>query len=249
MLKTLSKLDILQANIMLEKSIPNITVLIPTYNEEQGIGPTIEDLKNAVDFESLIVVDGNSTDRTAEIAEKMGAQILFQEGNGKGLALAQVINHVTSGTEYVVLTDADYTYPAESIPEMIRIMENHPEIGMVIGNRFHSKLFYARGRKVISDILLFGNRILSFAHFLVNGIKLMDPLSGLRLIRWEAIKDWKPKSIGFDIEVEMNYYIRKQGYRTVEIPILYRPRLGAKKLRISDAFTILKRILVESILP
>jgi dolichol-phosphate mannosyltransferase len=228
---------------------PSVTVIIPTYNEEEGIGPTIEDMKRALSFKNLLVIDGNSIDKTTEIAEKMGAKVILQKGKGKGLALAQVIKHVNSDTKYVVLTDADHTYPAEHIPEMIRIIEKYPDVGMVIGNRFHPKFIYGQSGRAFNNILYFGNRTLALTQYIINGVKLMDPLSGLRVIRWEAIKDWKPKSIGFDIEVEMNHYIKRQGYRTIEIPIRYRPRLGAKKLKIADGFLILKRIIAESFVP
>jgi hypothetical protein len=69
-------------------------------------------------------------------------------------------------------------------------------------------------------------------------------LTGLRAVRWDAIKNWKPKSKGFDVEVELNHYVERQGYGIVEIPIFYRPRLGEKKLK--HGVTILKRILAES---
>jgi hypothetical protein len=81
---------------------------------------------------------------------------------------------------------------------------------------------------------------------LFNGIKLNDPLSGLRVVRAEVLKGWKSKSRGFDIEAEMNYHVERMGYRIVEIPIRYRPRLGEKKLKLRHGFAILKRIVSES---
>ena len=75
---------------------------------------------------------------------------------------------------------------------------------------------------------------------------MIDPLTGLRVIRWDIIKKWRPKSKGFDIEVELNHFIEKQGYNIIEIPIGLRPRLGEKKLNILDGLTILKRIIIET---
>lgn len=74
-----------------------------------------------------------------------------------------------------------------------------------------------------------------------------DPLSGLRVVRWSLLKAWKPKSKGFDIEVELNYQVERKGYGIVEIPIEYRPRLGEKKLRLRHGLTILQRIATESL--
>jgi dolichol-phosphate mannosyltransferase len=79
----------------------------------------------------------------------------------------------------------------------------------------------------------------------MNGVSLYDPLTGLRVIRTNALKDWIIKSQGFDIEVELNHQIRKKGYKIVEVPIGYRKRLGEKKLKIKDGIIILQRILSE----
>jgi hypothetical protein len=61
------------------------------------------------------------------------------------------------------------------------------------------------------------------------------------------LKKWEPKSKGFDIEAEMNHRVERQGYKTVEIPIKYRDRLGQKKLKLKDGFSILRRIISESL--
>jgi hypothetical protein len=91
-----------------------------------------------------------------------------------------------------------------------------------------------------------GNKSLAFAQRILNGVNLQDPLSGLRVVRSEILKDWKPRSKGFDIEAELNYHIKRRGYKTLEIPIRYRKRLGEKKLKARQALTIFKRILFES---
>ncbi len=97
------------------------------------------------------------------------------------------------------------------------------------------------------SFLYLGNRILAFTHNLLNGVKLRDPLTGLRVVRWEIVKDWRPKSQGFDVEVELNHLIEQKGFEIVEIPIYYRPRLGEKKLQPKHGFAILKRIILESL--
>lgn len=218
-------------------------VVIATLNEEQGVGPTIEEIKKFLGNPYILVVDGRSRDRTVEIAKNMGARILFQEGRGKGNALRNGIQQLGLKVQYVVFTDADYTYPAEYIPKMIRILDNDPEVGMVIGNRFSKEFSY---KDASNSSFYTGNRLLAFAQHIVNGIKLTDPLSGLRAVRYEILKDWRPKSEGFDVEAEMNYHVERSGYETKEIPIEYRPRLGEKKLKLKHGLTILKRIVFES---
>ena len=221
---------------------PSVLVVIAALNEEEGIGPTLAELRKVLEDPRYLAVDGNSTDRTVEIAKEMGAEVLFQEGSGKGDAIAQAIRCVDLDVKYVLLIDADFTYPAEYLPRMIRILEENPEVGMVIGNRFNH-LYKLRS---MTNPFYVGNRFLALAQRLLNGVNLRDPLTGLRVVRWRILKSWVPKSKGFDIEVEMNYRVEKQGYKIVEIPIHYRNRLGEKKLKLIHGFAILKRILRES---
>jgi hypothetical protein len=95
-------------------------------------------------------------------------------------------------------------------------------------------------------LFYFGNKLLSLSHSLLNGVNLQDPLTGLRAIRAEILKEWQVRSKGFDIEVELNSEVERRSFGIVEVPIRYRMRLGEKKLKVSDGATILKRILLES---
>jgi len=217
-------------------------VIIAALNEEQGIGPTITELLEYLQTQHILVVDGNSCDRTVEIAKNCGADIIFQDGFGKGNAISKAIGCLDPNADYAVLTDADYTYPAEYVPKMIEILERNPDVGMVCGNRFNKKA----DAKALRSSFFFGNKLLAFAHNLFNGVGLSDPLTGLRVIRAEILKDWIVKSEGFDIEVELNHQVERKGFKTVEVPIKYRQRLGEKKLKMKHGVTILKRILLEA---
>ena len=225
------------------ESLLSVLVLIAALDEEEGIGPTMAELKEQLAGSRFLVVDGNSKDRTVQIAKNLGADVVYQSGFGKGDALAEGLEHISDDVDYVVLTDADYTYPAEYVPKMIEVLDRNPQVGMVCGNRFNSHFHL----KAMSDRFFFGNRIIAFAHNILNGCELRDPLTGLRVIRREILKNWKPKSTGFDIEVELNHYVEQQGCSIFEIPIEYRSRLGKKKLKLKHGVTILKRILTENI--
>ena len=96
------------------------------------------------------------------------------------------------------------------------------------------------------EFLLLWKQVLAFVHSLFNGVSLRDPLTGLRVIRTEILRDWIVKSQGFDIEVELNHLVERRGYTTVEVPIRYRQRLGEKKLKVRHGAIILKRILQEA---
>jgi len=216
-------------------------VIVAALNEEAGIGLTIAEIKDNLDSPHILVVDGHSRDRTVEIAKNLGVDIAFQDGVGKGDAIVKALKLTNPDAEYVVLTDADFTYPAKHVPEMIKILEQNPEVGMVCGNRFSSQL----DKKALINRFYLGNKLLAFSHNILNGITLHDPLTGLRVIRAEILKDLKLKSSGFDIEVELNSLVQKRGYRTVEVPIQYRQRLGEKKLKMKHGATIFKRMMTE----
>jgi glycosyltransferase involved in cell wall biosynthesis len=216
-------------------------VIIAALNEELGIGRTITELLNHLDTDRVLVVDGYSHDRTVEVAKNCGANILFQDGIGKGDAISKALENIGPDVEYVVLTDADYTYPAEYVPNMIEILDQNPRVGMVCGNRFSEHVDSA----TLHGSFCFGNKLLSIAHTLFNGVNMRDPLTGLRVIRAEILRNTKIRSKGFDIEVELNHQVEREGFGIVEVPIRYRKRLGEKKLRLCDGATILKRILLE----
>ena len=226
----------------LETNQDPFLVLLAALNEEKGIGPTIEELKRFLSNPTLLVIDGRSIDKTIAIAKNFGAKILKQSGRGKGDAIAQGIRFSDFNGKYVAMIDADYTYPASFIPKMAKILDDNPDVGMVCGNRF-DKGSYRNGMK---KIFFLGNRVLASFHNFFNGVYLDDPLSGLRVIRWDILRNWRPKSLGFDIEVELNHFIESHGFKIVEVPIELRPRLGEKKLSIFDGLLILKRIILES---
>lgn len=222
---------------------PNVAIVIAALNEEKGIGPTIGELREVLADSPLFVIDGNSTDRTVEIAKEFGAQIFMQKGFGKGNAVSEALTCIDCNPKYVVLTDADYTYPSKYVLDMVQILEDEPFVGMVTGNRFNGLLKAGS----ITNPFYIGNRILAIAQLALNGIRLNDPLTGLRVVRWSILRNWKPRSNGFDIEAELNHLVERRGYKIKELPIHYRKRLGEKKLKPKHGISILMRIVLESL--
>ncbi|TRZ80611.1 glycosyltransferase [bacterium] len=217
-------------------------VIIAALNEEQAIGRTISEINLSLDRCKCLVVDGQSNDRTVDIAKSSMAEVIPQNGLGKGDAFATAIEYSKGmDMEYVAMIDADFTYPAHFFPDMIDILDKYPEVGMVCGNRFHEM-----DSNMMPEHFLIGNRMLAFVHKVMNGINLKDPFTGLRVMRREIVNNWVPKSKEFDIEVELNILVKKKGYEVVEIPINYRRRIGVKKLKPIHGFRILKRIMLQS---
>ncbi len=224
-------------------SFPSTAVIIAALDEEDGIGPTLDEFREILGHSYYLVVDGNSTDRTVEISKERGADVLAQSGRGKGNAISEAIKSMHIDPDYVVFTDADFTYPAKYVLSMIQILKERPEVGMVLGNRFNHLLTPA----AMKNPFYIGNRFLAIAQLLLNGVELNDPLTGLRVLRWKILKGWTPRSQGFDIEAEMNHRVEQCGYGIVEVSIPYRARLGEKKLKLRHGLSILKRIIAESI--
>ena len=217
-------------------------LIIAALNEAPGIGLTIAEMKDTLGEIEVLVADGKSSDRTVEIAKNLGAKVVYQDGRGKGDALAKALKNANPNVKYIILTDADYTYPAQYVPAMIKVLEKNPLVGMVCGNRLNGDV----DKKALHSVFHIGNKLLALAHKMLNGVPLQDPLTGLRVIRAEILRGWPMKSKGFDVEVELNHLVERRGFKIREIPISYRARLGEKKLKVKHGVTILKRILLET---
>jgi len=237
-------LSFIESHFEKQLTYPYSTTIIAALNEEDGIGLTIAELKDILVASYILVVDGHSRDRTADLARNLGADVVFQDGLGKGDAIAKALKQTNANSGYIVLTDADFTYPAKYVRDMFKVLEEEPDVGMVCGNRINGQI----DSEALRSRFYLGNKLLSFAHNVLNGVTLKDPLSGLRVIRAEILKDWKVKSKGFDIEVELNCLVEKRGYKIAEVPIQYRRRLGEKKLKMRHGAVILRRMMAEAVL-
>jgi dolichol-phosphate hexosyltransferase len=215
-------------------------VLVPAYREASGIGLVIEELRRAID-PLILVINRPDGDGTEAAARRRGAVVVNQPGKGKGDAVRLGLEYVHEHFEdarYIGLIDADCTYPSAAIPPMRAILDSDPSIGMVVARRQN-----LANDGVPSRAFAFGNRMLAQVHRLVNQVPMQDPLSGLRLFKAEIVQDWSPKSRGFDIECELNYYVHNvKGFGITEVPVPYRTRVGEKKLKFQDGLRILARM-------
>lgn len=206
-----------------------LTIVIPTLNEEEAIGRVIDELlANGYKPTQILVVDGHSTDSTVEEARRRGVRVIEQEGRGKVDAVRTALRHVD--TEYMLIMDGDYTYPARHVEELLT--EIHTKgYDEVIGSR-------ARGRSNIPLVNRVGNRMLTAFFNALFGTRLSDVLSGMYIVRTRRLRLALFESKGFGIESEIAAYIASSGGRLGEIPIGYRERIGRKKLRVSDGARI-----------
>lgn len=221
--------------------VRDTVVIVPAYGEELGIGPVLRELLDNV-HATVLVVNRPNGDRTGAVARDQGACVIDQVGKGKGVAVRQglqFVNRELPDTRYIGFVDADYTYPTAVLTEMRSILESDAGVGMVIARRVTTKNDGAMLR-----LFVMGNRILATAHRWFNKVTLQDPLSGLRLVRADILDGWLPVSGGFDVECELNCFVRNvRRLKIVEIPVQYRERLGPKKLGIRHGFLILSRMI------
>src|SRR5687768_17977396 len=114
---------------------PRIAVLLPCYNEEATIGAVIDDVHASCPDAEIVVFDNNSSDRSAVIAAEKGVRIVRVSRQGKGNVVRAMLKKVNA--DVYVMLDADATYPADRIPDLIKpVLEGTSD--MVVGARLGS---------------------------------------------------------------------------------------------------------------
>jgi|Deesub1362B_J571_1020462.scaffolds.fasta_scaffold00003_141 dolichol-phosphate mannosyltransferase len=196
----------------------DITIVIPTLNEEKAIGKVIDELLElGYSSNQILVVDGKSQDDTVAEALKRGVKVVLQEGKGKADAILTAIKIVD--TDYMLVMDGDYTYDPSYIEKM---MNKAGKYNQIIGARLI-------GRENIPRLHRFGNWIITKLFNLIFGGNLRDICSGMYLVKTEAAKEIIGRSHGFSIEAEIAAAASTTGEIT-DIPINYRKRIGDKKI-------------------
>ncbi len=199
---------------------PRTSVLLPAYNEERGLATVLEKLQPLLDSSyEIVVVDDGSHDRTALVAERHGVRVIRHLVNrGKGAAMQSGLLHMRG--DRVITVDADDTYPAEAIPEIAAALDTYE---LVLTTR-------RSGRFNISPVNRVGNAVFRHAISAVAGRPLSDPLSGLYGLRRHLVDRLNLRSNGFGIEAEIVIKAGRLHAHTLEVPIVYRPRIGESKL-------------------
>ncbi len=200
-----------------------VSIVIPAYNEEETIGKVLDEVFSEIKklkqykFE-VIVVNNNSKDKTAKIAEEKGAKVVMEEKPGKGRALARGFKE-TKG-EIVIMLDADYSHIAS---EFIRFLNKIEEgYGLVIGSRILG------GSEEYTLIRSFGNIFLTKCFRIMFGTYSTDALNGFKAFKNCVVKNHKYKSKDFEIEIELIYNALKEGLKVGEIVSHERERAGGK---------------------
>ena len=207
-----------------------VSIVIPAYNEEGAISGGIREIRQVLDpsdYEyEILVVDDGSGDRTADLARAEGVTVIaMPENRGYGAALKAGIRR--SRYETIVITDADGTYPAETIPGLIGALG---EYDMVVGARTGASVAAPLVRRPAKWVL----RVL--ASYLA-GRHIPDLNSGLRVMKKSLIRRFVhllPE--GFSFTTTITLAALCSGSLVKYIPINYHARIGKSKIRPGHAF-------------
>ena len=214
-----------------------LSVVIPAYNEQGAMATTVDDVRSqlqgaGIEYE-IIVVDDGSTDNTLEEARATGVRVLSNQVNsGYGAALKRGVK--SARYEYVAILDADGTYPARYLPEMLELCRDQD---MVVGDRGAAMANVPLIRRPAKWFLN------TFASFLAER-KLNDLNSGLRVFRTSELIPFLPLlPQGFSFTTTITLCMSANGKRMIYTPIEYGKRVGKSKIRPIDFINFLILIL------
>lgn len=205
-----------------------LSVVIPALNEEQAIGAVLDEVPRedlaALGWDlEILVVDGESVDRTREIAAAKGARVVVEPRKGYGRAYKTGFRFARG--EVLATSDADRSYPLAELPRLLRLLEDE-RLDFLTTDRFAGLEPGAMGRKH-----RLGNWFLSAALRVLFWLRIRDSQSGMWLLRRAALEKLTLCSEGmsFSEEIKLEAF-RKPGLRAKEVPIRYRPRVGEAKI-------------------
>jgi glycosyltransferase involved in cell wall biosynthesis len=205
-------------------ALDQVSVILPVFNEEDAVGAEIDRIRQVLDRRpmpyEIIVVDDGSTDRSGERAARTGATVLRHlENRGYGAAIKTGMEAARYDT--IVITDADGTYPADQIPELVdRLRTADMVVGARTGDDVHIPLVRRPAKWVLNWVAT-----------RVAGRRIPDLNSGLRAFRRECARQYLTiLSNRFSFTSTITLALLADEYRVVYHPINYHPRIGRSKI-------------------
>lgn len=215
-----------------------IAVLIPCYNESKTVEKVISDFKKALPEATIYVYDNNSTDSTAELAQKAGAVVRHEYQQGKGNVIRRMFREIEA--KCYIMTDGDDTYPAEYAREMTnKVLEKN--VDMVVGDRLSSTYFEENKRPFHN----MGNSIVRKSINFLFKSEIKDIMTGYRAFSYQFVKSFPVLSKGFEIETEMSIHAIDKNMYIDNVIIEYRDRPEGSESKLntySDGLKVLMTI-------
>jgi len=218
-----------------------VSVIIPTRNEARAIGHVLADLPVDLITE-VLVVDNDSSDETPEIAARLGARVVREPRRGYGRACLTGLAH-TSAPDVVVFLDGDYSDRPAELPRLLApIGDGRADITL------GSRLAGPRIPGALPWHAAFGNRLAAGLISLLFGQRITD-LGPFRAARADVLRALALEETTYGWAVEMILKGALRGFRIVEVPISYHPRIGKSKISgtlsgtVGAAWFIFSRIL------
>ena len=206
---------------------PVLSVVIPTLNEEEGIGECIDGIERAVaelGMPTEILVSDSSTDRTPEIARERSAIVVRPDQSGYGYGYRYAFERIRG--EYVAMGDADTTYDFEEIPHLLRVLQSE-NVDMVMGNRLGGTIDPGAMPLLHQYV---GNPLLTRFLNVFYGAGVSDAHSGFRVFRREMISELDLRTDGMEFASEMIMEASARDFDIEEVPITYSEREGEETL-------------------
>jgi len=203
-----------------------VSVIFPAYNEEENISEAVGDFLGTGVVDELIVVDNNSRDKTAKLAELAGAKVVTEKNQGYGFALQRGLKEASG--DLCILAEPDGTFYGLDIFKLLAFSDG---FDLVLGTRTR-KEFIKEGANMKLP-LRFGNIIIAkFMQFLFNTPSLSDCGCTLRLIRRKLMQKIVPRLTvgGSHFLPEMVILSKLSEAKIIEIPVSYQKRKGVSKI-------------------
>ena len=225
-------------------SYPQISVIVPCLNEEAAVGKVVdqslEGIRRSGRDGEVVVVDNGSTDGSASVAIARGARIVTELRRGYGSAYLAGLSAARGA--YIVMGDADDTYPMDELGKFVDRLERGDDL--VIGSRFKGTI-HGDAMPFLNRFV--GNPILTGMLNVLFGVKVSDAHCGMRAVRREALPVLDLHSTGMEFASEMVFKAYRRGLTVSEVPIDYYPRVGESKLnRFGDAWRHVRFMLLYS---
>lgn len=204
-----------------------IAVIIPCYNEAQTIGKVVDDFKRELPAARIYVYDNDSTDATAAIAMKHGANVRFEPRRGKGNVCRQMFRDIDAACYLMV--DGDDTYPAQAAKALCEpILAGQAD--MVVGDRLSNGTYAKENRRAFHG---FGNDLVRAMIKWIYGYQYADVMTGYRAMSKPFVKAFPVLSDGFQIETELSIHAVDRRWRIKSIPVDYRNRPEGSKSKLN----------------